>query len=56
MYNINYMIDKKSKILLEVFFLIIIVSIIATYYQYLTSKNFTIFIDEEAFNESLLEE
>ncbi|MFA5827247.1 MAG: hypothetical protein WC839_01980 [Candidatus Paceibacterota bacterium] len=48
--------DKKSKILFAIFFLVIIVSIVFTYYHYIILEDFVVFTDEEAFNEALLEE
>lgn len=56
MYNACYMIDKKSKIFLGIFFFLIMISIVATYYKYIIIKDFNIFTDEEVFNEALLEE
>jgi len=48
--------DKKSKIILKIFLLIVIISIVATYYRYIILEDFVFFTDEEAFNEVLLEE
>jgi len=48
--------DKKSKIFFIIFSLLVVVSITVTYYRYVILRDFTIITDEEAFNESLLEE
>ena len=56
MYNISYMIDKKSEIFFTVFLLLILFSVAITYYRYVILKDFVVLTDEEAFNESLLEE
>jgi len=55
-YNKAVMIDKQSKIFFSIFLLLLVVSIIFTYYKYVVQKDFKVFTDEEAFNESLLEE
>lgn len=48
--------DKRSKILNVVFFILIFVSILVAFYRYMILKDFVILTDEEAFNESLMEE
>jgi hypothetical protein len=48
--------DKKSKILLVIFFSFLTISIVVTFYRYIIIGDFFIFTDEEAFNEALLEE
>lgn len=45
--------DKKSKNFFIVFILILFLSIIFTYYQYVIQKNFAFFTDEETFYEEL---
>jgi hypothetical protein len=50
------MINKESKIFLGTFSLLILISVIVTYYRYMVMKDFIFFTDEEAFNQSLLEE
>lgn len=50
------MVDKKSKIFFLIFISLAIVSIIITYNKYVINNDFEVFQDEEAFNESLLEE
>ncbi|MCC6323976.1 hypothetical protein IT400_04265 [Candidatus Nomurabacteria bacterium] len=49
------MIDKKSKLFLTIFFILVIISVTITFYRYLIIKKFTIITDEEAFSQSLLE-
>ncbi len=49
------MIDKKSKILLRIFFFIVGIFVVATFYRYIVLKDFKVFTDEEIFNESLLD-
>lgn len=53
MYNINYMIDKKSKLFFITLFFLIIISIIVTFNKYMINKNFDFFTDEISFNEAL---
>jgi len=48
--------NKKSKILITVFVVIAIMSTAITFYRYIILEDITFFIDEEAFQESLLEE
>lgn len=48
--------DKKSKLFLATFALLMMLSIVATYYRYVILEDYEFFIDEEAFNEALLEE
>lgn len=50
------MLDNKSKIFFVVFAFLVLTSLVVTYYKYVILENFTIFTDEEAFNEALLEE
>jgi len=47
---------KKNKILIGIFFSIVTISLVVTYYRYVILKDFDVFIDEKIFNESLLEE
>ena len=47
--------NKKSKKLFSIFFLVVMISIVATYYRYVIIKDFKITTDQDAFNESLLE-
>lgn len=48
--------DKKSKMFLGILAFAAMVSIVAVYYRYLIAQDFDFYTDEEAFNESLLEE
>lgn len=48
--------EKKSKLLLTIFFIIIFLSIVITFYRYIIKEDIVFYTDEEAFNESLLEE
>lgn len=48
--------DNKSKILIIVFAGIVAISIVITFYRYIVIEDVVFFIDEEAFQESLLEE
>ena len=50
------MVDKKSKIFFTIFFSLIVISFVVTFYRYVILKDFDIFTDEEAFNEALIEE
>ncbi len=49
------MTDKKSKIFFTIFFSLIMISVVVTYYRYVIIKDFEIVTDEETFNESLLD-
>ena len=48
--------DKKSKTFFAVFSFIIMISIVATFYQYVILNSYDTFTDEEVFNESLLDQ
>ncbi len=48
--------DKKSKILLIIFTGVVFISLAVTFYRYLILEDIVFYTDEEAFNESLLEE
>ena len=48
--------EKKSKILLTIFATLILISIAITFYRYIIKEDIVFYTDEEAFNESLLEE
>ncbi len=48
--------DKRSKIFLTAFAFAAMISIVATYYKYIIVQDIDFYTDEEAFNESLLEE
>lgn len=50
------MLDKKSKTFFTLLAFLAMVSLVTTFYKYVILKDFTIFTDEEAFNEALLEE
>ncbi len=39
--------DKKSKKFFTIFFSIIMISIVITYYKYVINKNYDVFISEE---------
>ena len=47
--------NKKSKIFLSIFLLIMIVSVVVTYYKYILLKDFDISTDADTFNQSLLD-
>jgi hypothetical protein len=49
------MLDNKSKIFFGIFAFLVMASLVATYYRYVILKDFAIFTDEEAFNESIEE-
>lgn len=49
------MIEKNSKTFFKIFSIIILISIIASFYRYIIIKDINFFTDEEAFNNSLLE-
>jgi hypothetical protein len=48
--------DKKSKILMFVFSLAVLLSTATTYYRYFVLSDVTYYTDENAFQASLLEE
>ena len=48
--------EKKSKIFLGTLAFITMVSLVITYYKYVILQDIEFYTDEEAFNESLLEE
>ena len=48
--------DKKSRVLVAVFLVIVGLSVIATFYRYIVLEDITFHTDEELFQESLLEE
>ena len=48
--------DKKSKILTVIFFTTVVLSTVITFYRYIVLKDIVFVVDEEAFQESLLEE
>lgn len=48
--------EIKSKVFIIVFFVLVFLSIIFSYYTFVIKKDFDIFTDEEMFNSSLLEE
>jgi hypothetical protein len=50
------MLDNKSKIFFTVLAFLVLTSLAVTYYKYVVLEDFTIFTDEELFNEALLEE
>jgi hypothetical protein len=50
------MIDKRSKIFLGIFTIIVLISIVMTYSRYVINKDFVVFTDEITFNDYLLEE
>lgn len=54
MANLNM--DNKSKILLILFALAVLASVSATYYRYVILNDIEYATDEEAFQQSLLEE
>ncbi len=48
--------DKKSKFLTIIFAIIVLCSVAVTFYRYVIRENINFYVDEEAFQESLLEE
>lgn len=50
------MIDKKSKTFFIIFIIIVLASISITYYKYVILEKFNIFTDQEAFDQSLLDQ
>ena len=48
--------DKKSKILIVLFALVMTASIVVTYYKYIILEDVTYYTDENAFQASLEEE
>ena len=48
--------DKKSKFLFGVFLFSVVLSIFATFYRYVIVEDIDYVLDEEVFQESLLEE
>ncbi len=48
--------EIKSKVFIIVFFVLVFLSIVFSYYTFVIKKDFDIFTDEEMFNNSLLEE
>ena len=48
--------DNKSKVLIVIFTIIVTASMIATFYRYIILKNISYEIDEDVFQEALLEE
>lgn len=48
--------EKKDKIFLILFFILILLSIVFTFYRYVILRDFSIYTNEEEFNQSLLEE
>lgn len=48
--------DKKSKVLIAFFCLVVAASTAATYYRYIMLQDVTFYTDENAFQVSLLEE
>ncbi len=48
--------DKKSKKFFVILCISVLFSIIFSYYTFVIKKDFRIFTDKEAFNQSLLEE
>jgi uncharacterized protein YpmB len=48
--------DKKSQILVVIFTILFTASIVATFYRYILLEDVTYETDENAFQESLLEE
>jgi hypothetical protein len=49
-------VDKKSKVLISIFILIVAASVAATYYRYIVLKDIGYETDEDLFQTSLLEE
>jgi uncharacterized membrane protein len=48
--------DKKSQVLIVVFALVVVASVVATYYRYVIVEDISYTTDEDAFQASLLEE
>lgn len=48
--------DNKSDTLTAVFFSIVVISTVVTFYRYILLENITFLTEEELFQESLLEE
>lgn len=48
--------DKKSKILIIIFLVIVIVSMFITFYRYIILQDIVFHTDEETFQKALLEE
>ncbi len=48
--------DRRSKTLIIIFSFVVTVSIVATFYRYVVVEDIEYFVDEEAFQQSLLEE
>ena len=48
--------EIKSKVFIIVFFVLVFLSIVFSYYTFVIKTDFDIFTDEEMFNNSLLEE
>jgi hypothetical protein len=48
--------DKKSKVLIVTFSIIVTLSIVITFYKYIVLNNINYYTDEGVFQESLLEE
>ncbi len=48
--------DKNSKILVSIFLLTVLLSVGVTFHKYIISEKVEYYLDEEAFNEALLEE
>ncbi len=48
--------DRRSRILLEVFLCLAVISLSLTFYRYIILNDFNFYVDEEAFQEALLEE
>lgn len=48
--------DKKSKVLIGIFMVMVVVSIGITFYRYMILEDINFYTNEEAFNQSLLEE
>ena len=48
--------DIKSKIFIAIFIISIVISIAMTYYRYVVLEDFSIFTDQELFNQSLIDQ
>lgn len=48
--------SKKSKFFFAFLSLVVVISILATYYKYVVLKDYQVFTDETVFTESLMEE
>ncbi len=48
--------DKKSKVLIVIFAMIVTASVVATFYRYILIKDIDFYTDDEAFKESLIED